>query len=50
MPRPDADELAAIRRNGETGLPYGESAWVHRLGKRLKLDLVIRPHGRPKKV
>jgi hypothetical protein len=47
---PGADELAAICRSGETGLPYGESAWVNRLGKRLKLDLVIRPRGRPKKV
>jgi hypothetical protein len=28
---PDADELTAIRRSGETGLPYSESAWVNRL-------------------
>ena len=47
---PDAGEMAAIRRSGETGLPYGESNWVSRLCDRLKLDLVIRPRGRPKKI
>jgi putative transposase len=47
---PDADELSAIRRSNETGLPYGESTWVKRLSKRLKLDLVIRPRGRPRKL
>jgi putative transposase len=47
---PDADELSAIRRSNETGLPYGESSWVKRLSKRLKLDLIIRPRGRPRKL
>ena len=47
--RPDADELAAIRRSGERGLPYGERSWVDRLARRLKLDLAIRPRGRPRK-
>ena len=42
-------ELAAIRRSGETGLPYGEKTWVDRLCRRLKLDLTIRPRGRPRK-
>jgi putative transposase len=46
---PDADELAAIRRSSETGLPYGECGWVDRLARRLKLDLAIRPRGRPRK-
>jgi putative transposase len=46
---PDADELAAIRRSSERGLPYGKSAWVDRLARRLKLDLLIRPRGRPRK-
>lgn len=46
---PDAHELAAIRRSGETGLPYGGNSWVDRLCRRLKLDLIIRPRGRPKK-
>ena len=46
---PDADELAAIRRSGETGLPYGASSWIERLARRLKFDLTIRPRGRPRK-
>ena len=46
---PDADELAAIRRSSEPGLPYGENTWVDKLCRRLKLDLTIRPRGGPKK-
>ena len=41
--------LAQVRRSNETGLPYGDDNWVKRLAKRLDLDLVIRPRGRPKK-
>jgi hypothetical protein len=37
--------LEAIRRASATGLPYGDAAWV----KRLELDLIIRPRGRPRK-
>ena len=47
--RRTTDELAAIRRSNETGLPYGEGSWVDRLCRRLKLDLTIRPRGRPRK-
>jgi putative transposase len=47
---PDADELSAIRRSSETGLPYGEHSWINRLARRLKLDLTIRPRGRPRTV
>ena len=46
---PEEAELAAIRRSAETGLPYGEKGWVDRLCGRLKLDLTIRPRGRPRK-
>jgi putative transposase len=46
---PDEAELTAIRRSSETGLPYGERSWVDRLCRRLKLDLTIRPRGRPRK-
>jgi putative transposase len=46
---PEEAELAAIRRSSETGLPYGERTWVDRLCRRLKLDLTIRPRGRPRK-
>lgn len=40
--------LATLRRSNQTGLPYGEEAWVTRLGKKLELDLEIRPRGRPR--
>ncbi len=46
---PEEDELAAIRRSSETGLPYGETEWVDRLCRELKLDLTIRPRDRPRK-
>jgi len=46
---PEETELAAIRRSSETGLPYGETAWVNRLCRQLNLDLTIRPRGRPRK-
>jgi putative transposase len=47
---PDADELAAIRRSSETGLPYGGRLWIDRLSRWLDLNLTIRPRGRPRKV
>jgi len=46
---PEEEELAAIRRSIETGLPFGDASWVDRLAKRLALDLTIRPRGRPRK-
>jgi len=46
---PPEAEMESIRRSNETGLPYGESSWVNNLSKRLKLDLAIRPRGRPRK-
>ena len=46
---PEEAELAAIRRSGATGLPYGEKTWVDGLCGQLKLDLTIRPRGRPRK-
>ena len=47
---PSEEELSALRRSNTTGLPFGSSAWVERLGKALDLDLTIRPRGRPRKV
>lgn len=47
---PDADELAAIRRSSQMGLPYGDRSWIDRLARRLNLDLTIRPRGRPRSV
>ncbi|MGA2032927.1 MAG: transposase [Thermoguttaceae bacterium] len=46
---PEETELAAIRRSSETGLPYGAPDWVEHLCRKLKLDLTIRPRGRPRK-
>jgi putative transposase len=46
---PDSSESAAIRRSNEMGLPRGNSSWIDRLTRRLKLDLTIRPRGRPRK-
>ncbi len=47
LPMP-GQQIAAIRRSVQTGLPYGEKSWVHRLASRLELDLTIRPRGRPR--
>lgn len=44
-----AATLEAIRRSGATGLPYGDPAWLAGLSRKLHLDLVIRPRGRPRK-
>jgi putative transposase len=43
------EDLAALRRSTVTGLPFGATAWVERLGATLGLDLEIRPRGRPRK-
>jgi putative transposase len=45
----DDDTLAAVRHSATAGLPYGDEKWVLRLSKQLKLDLTIRPRGRPRK-
>src|SRR5271157_2134114 len=36
---PSDDELAALRRSTQTGLPCGHPDWVEQLGNRLGLDL-----------
>jgi putative transposase len=41
--------LVSIRHSNDSGLPYGDSAWIQRLAKKLHLDLTIRPRGRPRK-
>ncbi len=46
---PEEAELTAIRRSNDTGLPYGGRGWVDHLCRQLKLDLTIRPRGRPPK-
>ncbi len=47
--QPDEDESRAIGQSIATGLPYGSEGWINALGRKLKLDLTIRPRGRPKK-
>lgn len=48
--RPLEDEaLLSIRSSTVSGLPYGDAKWVGRLGKKLGLDLTVRPRGRPRK-
>jgi len=45
---PPDDELAALRRSVQTGLPFGSPGWVERLGRDLGIDLEVRPRGRPR--
>ena len=46
---PSDEELSALRRSTQVGLPYGHPDWVEQLGHRLGLDLTVRPRGRPRK-
>jgi len=46
---PPDDEVAALRRSVQTGLPFGSPGWVERLGRDLGIDLEVRPRGRPRK-
>lgn len=43
------EELAALRRCGERGRPYGRDAWVKRTARRLGLLTALHPRGRPPK-
>ncbi len=40
-------ELAAFRRCGSRGQPYGSDAWVESMTKRFGLESAFRPQGRP---
>jgi putative transposase len=40
---PSEEELAALRRSGQTGLPFGEASWVEQLENQLGRNLKIRP-------
>jgi hypothetical protein len=46
---PSEDELSALRRSTQSGLPYGHDDWITELSRRLGLDLTVRPRGRPRK-
>jgi len=43
------EELAALRRAGDRGQPYGEDRWMQRTAKALGIESSLRPVGRPKK-
>lgn len=42
-------ELAALRRSVARGSPFGNSAWIGRIAKKLDLETTLRPRGRPRK-
>lgn len=42
-------ELAALRRSVARGSPFGNSAWIERIAKKLDLETTLRPRGRPRK-
>jgi hypothetical protein len=44
-----AAELTAVRASLRHGRPFGTSDWTEKLARRLKIDLVPRPRGRPRK-
>jgi putative transposase len=44
-----AQELAEVRRTVTTGRPFGSSQWVEAMARRLGVELVPRPRGRPRK-
>ena len=46
---PEESELAAIRHSTDSGRPFGSAVWLKKLGRRLQLDLAVRPRGRPRK-
>jgi len=41
-------ELKALRENVNRGRPFGNTAWVARIAKRLGLESTLRPRGRPR--
>jgi putative transposase len=42
-------DVEAIRRSVRSGRPFGTEEWTERIAKRLKIDLIPRPRGRPRK-
>lgn len=42
-------ELADLRRSVARGSPFGNSAWIERIAKKLDLETTLRPRGRPRK-
>jgi putative transposase len=42
-------ELAALRRCVARGCPFGKEGWVAKAAAKLRLEVTLRPRGRPKK-
>jgi putative transposase len=42
-------ELAALRRCVARGCPFGADGWVAKAAAKLRLEVTLRPRGRPKK-
>lgn len=40
--KPSEQELTALRRSTQTGLPFGAPGWVEQLGRQMGLELAIR--------
>lgn len=45
----DPEQLAALRRSVDRGLPWGAAPWIAQTATRLGLDSLLRPVGRPRK-
>lgn len=43
-------ELGELREHVNRGRPYGDTAWVIRTARQLRLESTLRPHGRPRRV
>ncbi|MEX2174563.1 MAG: hypothetical protein WD872_09385 [Pirellulaceae bacterium] len=41
-------ELVAIRRSVQRGVPFGDQSWTKRAVAKLGLETTLRPRGRPK--
>jgi putative transposase len=46
----EESELTAVRSSLRSGRPLGGPDWTERIAERLKIDLIPRPRGRPRKV
>ena len=42
-------ELTSVRGSLSSGRPFGEPDWVEQMAKRLNINLIARPRGRPRK-
>jgi putative transposase len=45
----DEAEVTAVRQSLQSGRPFGAERWTEKIATRLKIDLTLRPRGRPPK-